>query len=128
MPFSFAAGDEVGQTGFKFEHGATEFFAVTLILTREPQAIWNGLNLLRGELGLPSTTEFKFHSTPHAFRLAFLEKTKGWPLAIRSLYVDKRLLPADFRGLSSWDFYGFFKIRSKTLVWEYRAGKVNPPT
>lgn len=108
MAYSFAAGDEVGQAGFKFERGSTEFFAVTLILTNHPQTIWEGLRRLRSELGLSSATEFKFHSTPHQFRLTFLDRAKGWPMAVRSLYVNKRLLPADFRGLDSWKFYGYF--------------------
>lgn len=108
MPFSFAAGDEVGQTGFKFERGSTDFFVVTLVLTNEPEVVREGLDRLRHELRLSDTTEFKFHGTPHASRLAFLTRARNWPLATRSLYVDKRLLPLDFRKLASWEIYGFF--------------------
>ena len=104
MPYSFAAADEVGQTGFKFEHGSTRLFAVTIVLTNQPQVIRDSLDRLRRELGLPSGTEFKFHSTPHPFRLTFLERAATWPLVVRALYVDKSFLSLDFRGLKSWEF------------------------
>ena len=108
MSFSFAAGDEVGQTGWKFERGSTRFFAVTLILTSEPHMIREGVESLRRDLRLPVAAEFKFHSTPRASRLTFLERAATWPLMARALYVDKQLLPVSFRKLKSWEFYGFF--------------------
>jgi hypothetical protein len=108
MPYSFGAVDEVGQIGFKFEQGSTMFFAATVVLTNEPQTIRDNLVRLRENLKLPLTTEFKFHSTPHSFRLAFLQSASTWPLTARCLYVDKRLLPPDFRRMSSSSFYAFF--------------------
>lgn len=108
MPFSFAAGDETGQTGFKFKHGSTKFFVVTIILTNEPQMIRDDFYQMRNGLKRPSITEFKFHSTPHRFRTALLKKVGNYPLIIRSLYVDKPLLPQSFRQLKSWEFYSFF--------------------
>jgi hypothetical protein len=107
LSYSFAAGDEVGQTGFKFEQGSTRFFAVTLILTNEPQMIREGVESLRRDLWLPAATEFKFHSTPRPSRQVFLERSATWPLVARTLYVDKQLLPVSFHKLKSWEFYGF---------------------
>src|SRR5437016_887295 len=110
-PYSFGAGDEVGQVGFKFERGSTEFFILTLVLTNEPQFVRDELDRLRSRLRLPAKTEFKFHSTPRSLRVAFLEEGKTWPLVARSLCVNKRLLPMDFRRLKSWEFYSFFMAR-----------------
>ena len=108
MSYSFAAGDEVGRIGFKFERGSTEFFVVTIVLTNDPQAVRESVARLRGDLRLSSRTEFSFHSTPHPYRLAFLERARTWLLTARCLYVDKRLLPAEFRSMAGWDFYGYF--------------------
>ena len=107
MPYSFAAGDEVGQVGFKFERGSTRLFAVTVVLTNEPQAIRDLVDSFRHERGLPGGTEIKFHSTPRASRLIFLQEAVAWPLVARTLYVDKPFLPVDLRRLKSWEFYGF---------------------
>ncbi len=108
MPYSFGAVDEVGQTGFKFGRGSTEFFAMSVVLTDEPQVIRDHLARLREGLRLPSATEFKFHSTPHASRLTLLQTARTWPLTARCLYVDKRWLPPEFGRMSSWDFYAYF--------------------
>jgi len=107
MPYSFAAADEAGQTGFKFDHGSTRLFAISIVLTNEPQPIRDDLDHLRRQLGLSGATEFKFHSTPHLSRLAFLERAATWPFAARMLYVDKRFLPVDFHRLKSWEFYAW---------------------
>ncbi len=108
MPYSFAAGDEVGQTGFKFEQGSTRFFAFTLILTNEPHMIREGIESLRRDLRLSPATEFKFHSTPRPSRQVFLERAATWPLVARILYVDKQLLPVSFHKFKSWECYAFF--------------------
>jgi hypothetical protein len=108
MTYSFAAVDEVGQTGFKFTHGSSRLFAITLVLTNEPQCIRDGLERARRQIGLTGGTEFKFHSTPHGIRLKLLEQAATWPLVVRVLAVDKTRLPLEFRRLKSWEFYAFF--------------------
>jgi len=108
MTYSFGAIDEVGQTGFKFAHGSSRLFAISLALTNEPQRIRDNLERARRQLGLASGVELKFHSTPHGLRLKLLEQMAAWPLAVRILGVDKTGLPLDFHRLKSWEFYAFF--------------------
>jgi hypothetical protein len=107
MAYIFGAGDETGQFGFKFDRGATAYFVFTVILTNEPHLVREGVTQLRRELRLAETTEFKFHSTPHAFRLRFYQHARWWPLVARSLFIDKRELPMKFKQMPSWEFYGF---------------------
>jgi len=108
MSYRYASGDEAGQTGFKFEKGSTPLFLVTLLLTNDPSTIREHINRLRVRLGVTDHAEFRFHSTPHAHRLAFLSTLATCDLAVRALFVDKRVLPAEFRRMKSWDFYAFF--------------------
>jgi hypothetical protein len=107
MAYSFGAVDEAGQTGFKFAHGSSRLFAVTIVLTNEPQHIRDSLERVRRQLGLADGVEFKFHSTPHSYRLKLLEPAATWPLAVRVLSVDKTRLPPGFHRLKSWEFYAF---------------------
>jgi hypothetical protein len=97
-------------------------FAITIVLTDSPQIIRDGLADLRHELRLPVATEFKFHGTPHASRLAFLDRAVTWPLVARTLYVDKQWLPVDLRKLKSWEFYGFFVAQLLDRVPEGELG------
>lgn len=108
MTYSFAAVDEMGQTGFKFAHGSSRLFAVAIVLTNEPQRIRDSLKRASRQIGLADGTEFKFHSTPHDTRLKLLEQVAVWPLVVRVLSIDKTRLPLEFRRLKSWEFYAFF--------------------
>lgn len=108
MAFAFAAGDETGQTGFRFDSGSTELFVITLILTNNQEVIANSIQQIKFDIGLPNLKEFKFHDTPHKFRLHFFNSLQNHEFVVRSLFVEKRLLPDRFSGIKSWQFYGFF--------------------
>lgn len=108
MPYRYAGGDEAGDTGFKFEKGSTPLFLISLLLTDDPFVIDEQIVRLRSRLGIAARTEFRFHSTPRAHRLAFLSTLATCNLAVRVLFVDKRSLPIEFRRVKSWDFYAFF--------------------
>lgn len=111
MAFVFAAGDETGQTGFRFDSGSTELFVITLILTNDQEAIGKSIQQVKLDIGLSDLKEFKFHDTPHRFRLQFFNSLQHREFVVRSLFVRKKLLSEKFSGMKSWEFYGFFLTR-----------------
>jgi hypothetical protein len=125
MNYRFGVGDEAGQTGFKFESGSTQYFVVTLLFTSDLQTIQTEVAHLHHLLGVSSSLEFKFHSTPRHSRLTFIERAMTLPIAIRSLYVDKHKLPIDFRAMRRWEFYSFFVAQ---LLSRIPAGELNNTT
>lgn len=108
MPYRYAGGDEAGDTGFKFEKGSTSLFLISLLFTDDPCVIDERIIRLRSRLRIADRTEFRFHSTPRPYRLAFLSTLATCDLVVRVLFVDKQSLPITFQGMRSWDFYAFF--------------------
>lgn len=84
--------DESGDTGFKFNHGSTRYFVVTLLLVDDPIAVQAAIEELRGSLGFASSNEFKFSNSSHEVRIAFLEMMRRQNVSIRALVIDKTLM------------------------------------
>ena len=61
-PWTFA-GDESGDTSFRFDRGATRHFVVAIIGTQQPEALRQALAELRQRRNLPANYEFSFHGT-----------------------------------------------------------------
>jgi hypothetical protein len=84
--------DETGDAGFRFKHGSSNYFVVTLLLVDDPIPIQVAVDDLRRELGFPVHTEFKFSHTSNRVKDAFLRTLQRQDFAARALVVDKTLI------------------------------------
>ncbi len=105
MPYRYAFGDETGDSGFRFNRGATRYFAILLLLLDDPEPLRNQIDRLRQQLGFPSHVEFKFHKTSNVNRRAFLTALKPYPFVGRALVVDKSRLSTQWRKMRDVEFY-----------------------
>lgn len=103
--FIYAYGDESGDTGFLFEHGASRYFSITLFLTNHPEQIRQQIERLRTTLGLSAQTEFKFYKTSHKFRTQFLSMLQPLPFIAYVILVDKTKLTREWAQMSVSLFY-----------------------
>ncbi len=103
--FTYAYGDESGDTGFSFEHGASRYFSIALLLTNHPEQIRRQIERLRATLGLSAQTEFKFYKMPHHFRTQFLSVLQPLPFIAYVILVDKTKLTREWAQMSVSLFY-----------------------
>ncbi len=103
--FTYAYGDESGDTGFTFEHGASRYFTITLVLTNHPEQIRQQIEQLRTKLQLTARTEFKFYKMSHNFRTRFLSMLQPLPFIAYVILVDKTELTRDWQQINSSQFY-----------------------
>jgi len=108
LAYRYAFGDEAGQTGFKFDLGATRYFIVNLVLVNDPQSLRECVDRMRSRLGLSPMEEFSFNKSSNRHRHAFLAGLSDLDFVARAIVVDKTLLPDDFRHMRSVEFYAFF--------------------
>jgi hypothetical protein len=106
--FTFA-GDESGDSSFKFEKGASRYFVVALVATDEPDTIRSMMQDLKITLRLPDQYEYKYHklSSFKMKRLVFTALSQA-RFSAWALIVDKTSLMDSFKFLSSKDFYLYF--------------------
>ena len=108
LAYRYAFGDEAGQTGFKFDLGATRHFIVNLVLVNDPQSLREYVDRMRSRLGLSPMEEFRFNKSSNRHRHAFLSGLSDLDFVARAIVVDKTLLPDDFQHMRSVEFYAFF--------------------
>jgi hypothetical protein len=60
-PYVFA-GDEAGDTSFRFDRGASTHFSIALIGTRDADSLRLALDQVRARFHLAPDFEFKFHN------------------------------------------------------------------
>ena len=108
MAYQYAFGDEAGQTGFRFDLGATRYFIVTLVLVNDPWLLREYVDYMRSRLGLSLVEEFKFNKSSNRHRHALLDGLSNLDFAARAIVVDKTLLSDDFQRMRSVEFYAFF--------------------
>ena len=108
LAYRYAFGDEAGQTGFKFDLGATRHFIVNLVLVNDPQSLCEYVDRMRSRLGLSPMEEFSFNKSSNRHRHAFLAGLSDLDFVARAIVVDKTLLPDDFQHMRSVEFYAFF--------------------
>ncbi len=84
--------DESGDTGFKFNHGSSRYFVITLLLVEDPLPLHAAIDELRGSLGFAAGNEFKWVSSSESVRWAFLHMLRRQDFNARVLVVDKSLM------------------------------------
>lgn len=105
LAYRYAFGDEAGQTGFRFDLGATHHFIVTLVLVNDPWPLCEYVDCMRSQLGLSPMEEFSFNKSSDRHRHAFLAGLSDVNFAARAIVVDKTSLPDDFRHMRSVELY-----------------------
>ncbi len=115
-PYVFA-GDEAGDTSFRFDRGASTYFTMALVGTREPDHLRLALDELRSRFHLPPSFEFKFHQLSHRLLREELWKALA-PLdfAIWAIVADKPRLADAFRMLPPPAFYAYFMSEAIRLI------------
>jgi hypothetical protein len=108
--------DESGDPGMKLAGGSSDLFIVTLVVfndNEEAQATDDRIRLLRRELGLNETFEFKFNKMNRVFRTAFLEAVGGFNFFYFGIVLNK----AQLHGPGFFFKESFYKY-SCSLVFE----------
>jgi hypothetical protein len=116
LPLTFA-GDEAGDTGFRFNRGATRYFVMALISTRRPETLREALRRLRQNNSLPAGYEFSFHDTTSRRLPDALSQTlQRLDFQVWAVVVDKKQLTDSFLAMPSRSFYVFFVTEVIQLI------------
>ena len=108
MPTHYA-GDEAGDVSFAFAKGASRFFIIALICTREPERLREALSAFKAAHHLRDAFEFSFHGlTNLRLKASVLTALNAFPFSVWAVIVDKRALSAPFRMMDRTHFYLFF--------------------
>lgn len=86
--------DESGDTGFKFEHGSSQFFTVSLVMFKNhDEAIKCDRSIadLKRRLGWNNSDEFHFKRNSDKIRLKFLKNVSRFDFIYYSVIIDKTL-------------------------------------
>jgi len=120
------AGDEAGDTSFRFDRGATRHFVISIVGTSQPDTLREALRQLRRQYNLPSRYEFSFHSTTSTrLRMALWETLAQLDFRIWAVIVDKERLPDAFLAMQSMALYVFFITEVIRLIPEpVREGNI----
>jgi len=111
------AGDEAGDTGFRFDRGATRHFVIAIVGTSQPDTIREALQRLRRQNNLPSQYEFSFHNTTSSrLRTALWETLPRLDFRVWAVVVDKGQLPDAFLAMHPRALYVFFVTEAIRLV------------
>jgi hypothetical protein len=84
--------DESGDTGFKFDHGSSRYFVITLLIVADPLPFHTAVDELREGLGFVASNEFKWVNSSQEVRWAFLRMLRKQDFTARILVVDKSLM------------------------------------
>lgn len=116
--------DESGDSGFKLDKGSSEYFIISLVVFNdyeEANACDNRIELLKRELGKPSSWEFHFKENTHRIREAFIDAVIDYDFFYYGIVINKHLLFSE-NLKSSKD--SFFKYTS-SLVFENAKDKLD---
>jgi hypothetical protein len=115
-PYVFA-GDEAGDTSFRFDRGATTHFTIALIGTRDADSLRLALDKVRARFHLASDFEFKSHGLSHRqIRQALWETLAPLDFTIWAVVVDKQRLADAFRVMPPTAFYAYFTSETIRLI------------
>lgn len=84
--------DESGDTGFKFEHGSSQFFTMSLIIfENHDEAIKCNKSIadLKRGLGWNDSAEFHFKRNSDKIRIKFLKNVSKFDFAYYGIVIDK---------------------------------------
>jgi hypothetical protein len=111
------AGDEAGDTSFRFDRGATRHFVIALIGVSQPDTLREALRRLRRQCNLSSQYEFSFHDTTSArLRTALWEMMPQLDFCIWAIIADKKRLSDAFLAMQSRSLYVFFATEAIRLI------------
>ena len=111
------AGDEAGDTSFRFDRGATRHFIISLVGTNQPDTLREALRQLRRQRNLSSRYEFSFHDTTSTrLRTSLWEILPQLDFRIWAIIADKKRLPDAFLAMQPRDLYVFFATEAIRLI------------
>lgn len=111
------AGDEAGDVSFSFDQGASRYFTVAAIATREPDVLRERLALLRQTSGLPHEYEFKFNGlSSAALRRRVFTSLSEADFEAWAVIVDKTTLSDPFKVMRGLDVYVYFVTELIQLI------------
>ena len=103
------AGDESGDSSFKFGKGASKTFVIAVIATEDPERLRDCLAEIGKIRKLHPYYEFKFHKiTSKNLKKAVFEKLAREDYKTWAIVVDKTVLPDTFKFMTGLDFYLYF--------------------
>lgn len=108
--------DESGDPGMKLQRGSSDLFIVTLVAFQdhsEAQATDERIRVLRRELGLADSFEFKFNKMNRVFRTAFLRAVHTFDFSYFGIVINKARLHG-----SGFFFKDSFYKHTCSLVFE----------
>jgi len=115
-PYVFA-GDEAGDTSFRFDRGASTHFTMALVGTRDADHLRLALDELHERFHLAPGFEFKFHGLSHRLlREELWEALAPLDFAIWAIVVDKQRLADAFRVMPPTAFYAYFISEAIRLI------------
>ncbi len=95
--------DESGDPGLSLSVGTSSHFILALVQMTE-RAPLSELAMLRKELYLPATFEFKYHSLSQYQKNLFFQKIRSTSLRVRAAIVDKSQIDPAWSGLTGQEF------------------------
>jgi len=84
--------DESGDSGRKINQGSSKYFVVALVIFEDPeeaQKVDERIDLLRTEMRLVPTYEFRFNKCGRSFRESFLQAVAPYQFAYYGIVIDK---------------------------------------
>ncbi len=116
ITFTFA-GDEAGDVSLNFEKGASRYFVPVFISTQAPDGLRDRLALLRKELGVSETYEFKFHKmTDSNMRQQVFKALAHADFHAWGLIIDKTRLPKIFENTVGIKRYTHFITELLSII------------
>ncbi len=96
LTFTFA-GDESGDTSFKFEKGASRYFVIAMIATKQPDELRTQLQKIKTDLHLPDAYEYKYHKLTGKKRgIEIISQIACLDFVAWAIMVDKTSLDDSF--------------------------------
>ncbi len=116
------AGDEAGDTSFRFNRGATRYFVIAIIGTQQPDALRSTLINLRRQCGLSDRYEFSFHGTTgRQLRSTLLKTVANLDFRAWGAVTDKTEIPDALKVMPTRSFYAYMVARTiETIRLDWR--------
>jgi len=123
--------DESGDPGFDFEHGASRYFTLGIIIfsvKKDALEMEDGIKKLRDKL---HKKELKFSKATQIERNTYLHEINKYPFYSKVLVVDKELIINHFLRTKPRNFYNFFlkqilehsKIKDAKVILDGKGNK-----
>ena len=116
LTFTFA-GDEAGDASLDFEKGASRYFVIAVVATRDADELLSALGNLRKRESFSQSFEFHFNAlTSEKLRGKTLSALKNADFKAWALVVDKTIIPLPLRALTGMELYLFMVAELISLI------------